>query len=584
MPRVAGVANLLAFWRDIPMKEIVAALAVLLLGAAPARDEVGYTLAPELHEGAITALAVEVRFRGNRSGTTTFDWSDRWAGEEKLGQWVRDLTVEGARATAAAPHGGRVIRAAPGAPIIVRYRIVSAFAADPTVADTTQAKPVIRPTWFYAVGEALFGTPAGRDSAPARFTWAGPPELGFASDLQYENARSGQRTKTVDDVVESIVIGGRDLRVTGSTAAGAPLQVATIGHYAFDVAALEKLAADIVAAERRFWRAKDDRAFLITMAPMVAAPGRIEYSGTGRSDAFALWMDTRADMSNLSWLLAHEYFHTWNYRRLGEIGTGASEPLSYWMSEGFTDFYARRLLLRAGLITPAGFVDSWNDMLAAYARSTYRNVPEAKAAADFWKNRDAERIPYQRGAMLAALWDARLRSSRRGNLDDVLRDQEARRATKAALPPLTGLFAKTAAARGLDVKPDLVRYVQQGETLTLPADTFGRCAKVAEITRPMFERGYDAEATSRTGVITGLDPTSHAYKAGLRNGMRLLRRTAGAPGDARVNYTIVVSDHGLERTITFSPAGPKTETLQQIVLNFALFAADPKRCAAMLAG
>jgi predicted metalloprotease with PDZ domain len=566
------------------MKYLAVALAVLLLGAAPAHEEVDYTLAPELHAGVITALAVEVHFRGDRSGTTVFDWSDSWAGEEKLGQWARDLTVEGAQTTAPAPHGGRIIHAAPGAPIVVRYRVISAFAADPTVADSRQFKPVVRPTWFYSVGEALFGTPAGRGDEPARFTWAGPPEIGFASDLQHNHARLGKRSKTVDDIVESIVVGGRDLRVTNSIAGGAPLQVATIGRYAFDTPAFEKLAADIVATERRFWRAKENRAFLIAMTPVVSAPGKVSYSGTGRSDAFALWMDTSADISNLGWLLAHEYFHTWNYRQLGEMASGENEPLSYWMSEGFTDFYARRLLVRAGLITPVAFANSWNEMLAAYARSAYRDAPEVKAAADFWTNRDAEKIPYQRGAMLAALWDARLHAAGRGNLDDLLRDQQRRRARMAAAPSLTELFATTAAAHRLDVRPDLARYVERGEMLALPASTFGRCATVTQITRPVFERGYDADATSRTGVITGLDPRSPAYEAGLRNSMRLLRRTAGVPGNAQIDYTIVVSDHGTERSITFRPGGRRSETLQQIVLSATLFAADSKGCAAMLAG
>lgn len=566
------------------MRYLVALLVPLLLGAAPVREVVDYTLAPELRDGAITALVVTVRFRVDRSGTTIFDWSDSWAGEEKLSRWTRDLTVGGAQTTTAAPHGGRIIHAAPGTSIVVRYRVVSAFAADPTVADSKQFKPVVRPTWFYAVGEALFGTPSGRGDEPARFAWAGPPEIAFASDLEHNRARPGKRTKTVDDVVESIVVGGRDLRVTSLCAGGAPLRVATIGRYAFDVPGFETLATNIVATERRFWRSDDDRPFLITMTPVASASGKISYSGTGRSDAFALWMDTSADMSNLSWLLAHEYFHTWNYRRLGEIGEGDSEPFSYWMSEGFTDFYARRLLLRAGLITPGAFASSWNGMLAAYARSTYRTAPEAKAAADFWRNQDAEKLLYQRGAMLAALWDARLREAGHGNLDAVLRDQRRQRARATTAPSLTGLFTTTAAVHGLDVKPDVARYIERGEILALPPGTFGRCATVAKITRPVFERGYNADATAKAGVVTGLDPKSSAYDAGLRDGMRLLRRSAGVPGDARVDYALVVIDRGMERTITFHPAGQTTETLQQIVLDSTQFAADPKGCTAMLAG
>jgi predicted metalloprotease with PDZ domain len=358
------------------MKHLAALLVPLLLGAAPIRYVVNYTLAPEMKDGAITALEVTAQFRADPSGTTVFDWTDGWAGEARLGQWARDLTVEGAQAATLAPHGGRVIHAAPGTSIVVRYRVVSAFTADPNASDVRQPMPVVRPTWFYGVGEALFATPSGHGDAPATFAWKGPADVKFASDLEHDGARAGMATKTVDGIIESIVIGGRDLKVANSNAGGAPLRVATLGSYAFDVPRFDALAASIVTTERGFWRTKNEQPFLITMVPLVSAPGHISYSGTGRSDAFALWMDASADMSNLAWLLAHEYFHTWNYRQLGELGD--DEAMSYWLSEGFTDFYARRLLLRAGLITPAVFASSWNETLADYARSTYRSLPKRR--------------------------------------------------------------------------------------------------------------------------------------------------------------------------------------------------------------
>ncbi len=565
------------------MRTLVLGLCFLLLGAARGPSSVvDYTLSPEVRDGAITALDVTVRFAGDASGVTRFDWAPHWAGEARLAQWSRDLTVAGARSTEAAPHGGRVIHAAPGAPITVRYRVVSAYAADPTVDDSREPNPVVRPTWFYAVGEALFATPVDRDHAPARFTWAGPPGIGFASDLEHPGMR------TVDDLIESVVIGGRDLRVTRSTAGGAPLRAATIGRYAFDLPAFDALVGRVITAERGFWRERTPAPFLVTMAPIASKPGRSSYSGAGRGDAFALWGDATTPLDDLGDLLAHEYFHSWNSRQLGRLSDGSAEPQDYWLSEGFTDFYARRLLLRAGVMTPERFAASWNEALRAYAGSPWRTAPNARAAAAFWTDEQAEKLPYQRGAMLAAMWDRRLARVSGGmvDLDTVLRDQR-RRATEAGatVPLATRLFISTAQAHGLDVRADLARYVDRGEPVLMPADTFGRCASVATSNVPVFEYGWNVDATEKAdNVVTGLDPASPAYAAGLRDGMRLVRRESGRPGDARVDYVIIVSDAGTERRLRFTPAGKRTETVQELRLDAARFAAEPGTCRAALAG
>src|SRR5206468_12104126 len=123
--------------------------------------------------------------RGEASGRTRLTWVKSWAGDDQLWSHARDLKVEGG---AAAPDGAGawIVKAAPGAPLVVTYRVVSAYDHDPNVNDSRQSKPVIRPTWFYAVGESLFAWPEGREKAPASFVWRSAPKgFGFASDLEH---------------------------------------------------------------------------------------------------------------------------------------------------------------------------------------------------------------------------------------------------------------------------------------------------------------------------------------------------------------------------------------------------------------
>ncbi len=550
----------------------LSALSLPLLGAAsPSPGPVRYSLAPELSGSSITALKVEVRFRADPSGTTGFGWDDGWAGERKLWQWAHDFRVTGATAVEKNEDGHWRIKATPDAELTATYRIISAYDHDPTIEDSDQPRPVIRPRWFYAVGNALFGYPDDREHAPATFDWSGASsDIGFASDLEHlaGQDRKASRPGTVADALESIVIGGRDLR-TFPAHDRSGVRVATIGSYAFTPEQLDSLARQVIGIKRDFWKADRRAPFLVTAAPIVGSPTAMSFGGTARGDGFALWIDRRAPLYRMKWLLAHEYFHTWNPAQLGIMPQDrATRPAHYWFSEGFTDHYARALMVRAGLISPAEFAAQWNEMLATYAGSPVRNMPGAKAAVAFWNNETAQKLPYQRGAMLAAMWNARLLAVSEGksNLDTVLKAQSVEARSSRGMA--TGLFRSLAVRHGLNITGDEDRYLTRGETIMLPPETFGPCATVVTERRASFSRGFDAEATASNGnVAAGVDPALPAYKAGLRNGMKILAFKEGEPDNALVPYALLVEDQRRQRTIRYLPQGREQVTIQQVKLG-----------------
>lgn len=548
-------------------------------------EAVSYVLAPVMRDGALVALDVTITLRADADGETVLDWVPQWAGDNDLSRWARDIRVDGALSTEAAPHGGRIIHSEPGAALRMQYRIVSAYAEDPDVGNSEQTWPIVRPGWFYAVGEVLFAFPDNRADAPARFEWRGVPGFGFASDLEHATDGEGA-PRSVNAVLETIAIGGRDLQVAEAIVDGSPVRVAHVGQFDFDTDAFNRLALQVVEAERAFWNDRTEGPFLITAVPLAPRPGTISYGGTGRGDAFATWVGRNSPLPGLVWLLAHEYFHSWNARRLGEPDE-ETEARDYWLSEGFTDFYARRLMLRTGLWTPEQFIESWNDALRAYAASPFRAATNAAVAQAFWTDEDAQEQPYQRGALLAALWDRRLRTASGGRetLDTVLRAQRDYARAADALPPLVPTFRRMMRDHGVDIAPDVARYLDAGAPVDLPADAFGPCVRVETMEQPVFERGWDVRATRAAGnVIKGLDHDSNAYRAGLRDGMHLLRRVSGRTGDSSVDYVVEVRDGDAVRTIGFRPEGSVRLRVQRIVPDAARMAATPDMCAASLAG
>lgn len=450
-----------------------------------------YRLSPVFEDEALVALAVELRFSGDDSGTTRVQLPERWASERELWRYVRDVEVEGARTVSEDGPAVRVIEAEPGAALRMRYRVVSAYDREPRADDGQPFAPVIRPEWFYAFGEAVFAVPGDDYDPPARFSWTGAPDgFGFASDLLHLEQGGGM----VGDVHESIVMGGRGLVRRTEPVGGAPLHVAVRGEFPFTEDAFVDMARTIVQIERALW-GEGEEPFTIVLAPLEAMEGRRSLGGTGRSDAFALTVAQDTSIEFLRHLLAHEYFHTWNPRRLGGSPEGDAEMQGKWFDEGFTELYTWRLLLRGGLYQLEDFVHDWNEALRKYATSPVRNEPNARIVADYWNDPDVGDLPYLRGPQLGAIWEQRLRQATGGarGLDDVLLamragHREIEEASSKAPTAAERFVASYAELGGPDLEADLERFIERGETIRLPVDVFGGCVRVVTDAESQVQR------------------------------------------------------------------------------------------------
>lgn len=370
--------------------------------------------------------------------------------------------------------------------------------------------------------------------------------------------------------MESAAIGAPDLTVVRREVDGAPLRIAMRGAWDFTAEALADAVESVVRAENALW-GDAGRPFLVPLAPLGGTGPRLSYTGTARGDAFSIASTPGFPLAEASRFLAHEYMHTWIGAEIGGFPEGESAGVA-WLTEGWTDYYAGRALLRAGLWTPADFIADLNRVLARNAGSPARALPNAAIVERYWTDSDVQQLPYDRGHLLALLLDHRIRLATGGrvDMDDVMLAQRAlarRNARAGTRLDAAALFpAALREATGIGVAEELARHVERGEPVLLPADLFGTCASVRTTTQPEFHRGFDLRATEAAGnAVTGLDPASPAYAAGMRNGMRLLRREAGVPGDATVEYAYRVDDAGTERVIRYLPRGKGRITLQRVV-------------------
>ncbi|MEA3053429.1 MAG: hypothetical protein QOG72_2332 [Sphingomonadales bacterium] len=558
---------------------VLAASALLLAAAKPAEQKpISYRMTPVAEPDGSRALDVEMRLRGDSDGETDLFLPSVWAGSSELWRYATRLRISGARSLGGT-YDHPLVRHRPGARLKVRYRIVSAYSEDPGF-DYEKARPMVRADWFFVHGETVFARPGGDDARPARFKWGRLPRgWTVASDLDHLNGKP----TTLANMINSVAIGGARLRIARRDLRGAPLRVAILGDWSFTPGQLADTVTPIVAAEDAFWEERSSP-FLVAMAPLGDLPSGLSYTGTGRTDAFSIASTSAFELKQAVRFLAHEYMHSWVPIELGGMPE-EDEAKDYWFSEGFNDYLAAKVLLRAGIWTLAEWSADKNETLLRYGQSPAKTADGAEIARRFWTDSAVQQVSYDRGHLLAAKLDSEIaaRSGGKQSLEGVLRIQ--RKAAAGSTELATALFRKILREEtGIDIDSDLERYARRGEPLLLPADLLGDCARLVTERRKAFTRGYDADATRRGGgVFAGVDPQGPAYAAGLRDGMQLVRREAGKIGDASVELAYRVTDDGVERVISYLPEGKGEFEVQRLELT----ASGPGReaaCRARLGG
>ncbi len=184
--------------------------------------------------------------------------------------------------------------------------------------------------------------------------------------------------------------------------------------------------------------------------------------------------------TTLMGLISHEYFHTWNVKRMrpSEFArydyTRENYTQLLWLFEGFTSYYDDLLLRRAGRIDDATYLRLINKTINQVMQTPGRLVQSvADASFDAWVKyyRQDEQTPngtvsyYTKGALVAMCFDLTLRSEGKGTLDDVMRLLW----TKSAGGPITEADVATAleAVGGRSYASEIAQWVHSTDELPL---------------------------------------------------------------------------------------------------------------------
>ena len=529
--------------------------AVASCGSPQTRTYISYRIQPESLDGQL-ALKVVLSFKFDNRSAIDLVLPSEWQGATELYKSIHQIRVVSAGSSMGRSDkpSRRRISFEPGKPVRLEYLFQP---EELSPKSTVVFGPALNSDYFVLTGRNFLVYPdvSEHDSMPVSIEWVNFPVGWTLADSLGVNDLC-QQTNTLLKLSNGLFVGG-DFRLQKSALPSPQIYLAIRGKWQFDDTALTELAAKVIAAERRFWDDRSLSRYLVVLTPQEAPPG--EYGGTAVEGGFLMFMSPGTQFSfDVQFLFAHEAFHNWNPAQLGELNP--KNPV-YWFTEGFTDYYARLLLLRASLISSQQYADDINRVYSEYMSSPARNYSEQRVQAQYFSDPPTQRLPYLQGTLLALKWNAIIdeRSHGRQSLDNAMRLLRDRaKASEQILSDqnLATFFADFACS---GVIADIRDYAGFGKTLPLPAQALGPCFQLEKKALYMFNAGFDIDAIYRDGIIRGVEEGSEAYKAGLRDGQTVLRSSVINPNDANQLVEMSVVDSGQLKRIRYFPREPASQ-------------------------
>lgn len=222
------------------------------------------------------------------------------------------------------------------------------------------------------------------------------------------------------------------------TAAGVPHNIVMYGDGNYNIDSLKIQMAKIVETATNVIGENPNKEYTFIVHNLTNRGGGLEHLNSTTLQ-FRRWgYDTENRSKSFLGLVAHEYFHLWNVKRIRPFQLG---PFDYqnenytkllWEMEGVTSYYGGQVLLRAGFLTPYKYLNRIESSISSLENQPGNKVQSAAMSSyntwiKFYRSNEnsynAEISYYSKGAILGMLLDLEIINTTNGkkNYDDVLR-------------------------------------------------------------------------------------------------------------------------------------------------------------------
>lgn len=337
--------------------------------------------------------------------------------------------------------------------------------------------------------------------------------------------------KDYDQLVDCpIEIGNQE--VFEFMAAGVKHTVAMYGDGNYNVSDLKRDMTKVVEAETAVFGVNPNKNYLFIIHNVVDGQGGLEHCNS-TTLSVNRWTYAGSEYLNFINLVAHEYFHLWNVKRIRPIELG---PFDYdhevytsllWVMEGVTSYYDELILRRAGFYSQETFLNKLMSSINYVEGSIGSRVqPVAHASFDAWikayrpteNSANTSMTYYSRGSVLGAVLDAKIISNTQGKkcLDDFMKTLYSVYYVRLNRGFTEAEFKKELSDfMGQDMSDFFARYVDGTEVIPY-ASIFGELGvKVQETTTTAPSFGASVRDEGGTVIVKSIRAGSAAEDAGL---------------------------------------------------------------------
>jgi len=221
-------------------------------------------------------------------------------------------------------------------------------------------------------------------------------------------------------------------------AAGVKHEVAMYGGGNYNAERLKVDMAKVIEQATAVYGENPNKNYTFIVHNFARGGGGLEHLNSTVLGASRNGYSTERGYNGFLNLVAHEYHHLWNVKRLRPVALG---PFDYenenyttdlWISEGFTAYYENKFMLRAGFLSPDNFVSTLVSAVSAVENTPGAKVQSASEASfDAWikyyrpnENSNNTSVSYySKGEVIGLLMDLEIAQATKGqkSLDDVMK-------------------------------------------------------------------------------------------------------------------------------------------------------------------
>jgi predicted metalloprotease with PDZ domain len=292
----------------------------------------------------------------------------------------------------------------------------------------------------------------------------------------------------------------------------------------FDIALLEDTVRKVVAAGTDLMEDVPFSSYTFVYRFSDEDGGGMEYR-----DGTVMYVPANCRRCDLSSLTAHEFFHTWNVKR---IRPRSMEPVDFsrphvttslWFAEGVTSTYAQFIRRAAGLMSEEEFLAHLTRLVNTYeARPAKLTQSALESSVEAWLERypaygrtDRSVSYYLQGELIGYVLDLviRERTGNQKSLDDVMRALNQRYAQRGLFfDDLATIEELASEAAGVSLSEEFNKLV--------------RSAAPLEWNRYLGYAGYRLSSNERTRIDVGLELANPPGQ-----GVVVARVAAGSPAE-----------------------------------------------------